>query len=124
MANRTDTLTTDKSADEALAAGKQTLESLDLKVKEAGAGTLEAKGGSYFLTYWLGLFLPTSTMPVKVTYTVSEKGGSRTIEMHTHSGVLLALYKWKFHRRMNEVATALSQGVAAKLGLPAPQPAH
>jgi hypothetical protein len=122
VAERNETLTTDKSVDDALRAGTQTLESLGLTVKQAGSGSLEAKGGNVLMTYWIGLILPDSAMPVKVQYTVTESAGSRTIQMHTKSHVFLALYLWKFKKRANAIADGLSQGVASKLGQSAPQP--
>jgi hypothetical protein len=115
MATRDETLTTDKSVDDALKAGTQTLESLGLKVKQNGSNELEAKKGGKFLIYWLGLFLSASRMPVRVRYTVTEKDGRRTIQMHTQSSVPLAFYVWKYKKRANTVADALKQGVAGQL---------
>jgi hypothetical protein len=122
VAERNETLTTDKSVDDALRAGTQTLESLGLTVKQAGSGSLEAKAGNKLLVYWIGLYLPTSKMPVKVNFNVTENAGSRTIQMHTESSVFLSFYFWKYKRRANEIADALSQGVASKLGQSAPPP--
>jgi hypothetical protein len=122
VAERNETLTTDKSVDDALQAGTQTLESLGLTVAPAGSGSLEAKGGNMMMAYFMGLFLPDSAMPVKVNYAVSDSGSSRTIQMHTKSSVPLALYLWKFKHRANAIADGLSQGVASKLGQSAPPP--
>ncbi len=115
MANRDETLTTNRSVDEAIRAGTQTMESLGLKVKKTGNASLEGKGGNKLIVYWIGLFLPNSSMPVKVNYNVTESGGARTVEMHTHSGLLLAFYRWKFKACANHIADALKQGVAAQL---------
>jgi hypothetical protein len=122
VAERNETLTTDKSVDEALRAGTQTMESLGLTVAPAGSGALEGKGGNMMMAYFMGLFLPDSAMPVKVTYTVSDSGGSRSIQMHTKSSVPLALYLWKFKHRANAIADGLSQGVSAQLGQSAAPP--
>ena len=45
MAERNETLTTNRSVDDALRAGTETLESLGLTVKQAGSDALEAKAG-------------------------------------------------------------------------------
>jgi hypothetical protein len=122
MAERTETLTTDKSVDEALTAGTQTLESLGLTVAKRDAGSLEAKAGSAFMMYWIGLIAPESSVPVKVNYTVTESGGTRNVQMYTRSNVPLAFYFWRYKKRANTIADALAAGVGAKLGQSAPQP--
>jgi len=122
VADRTETLTATKSLEEATQAGIETLQSLGLTVTQTAPGTLEAKAGSALMTYWIGLYMSHKSMPVKVAYTVADNGASRTINMHIKSSVFLAWYTWKFKKRANELADALSQGVSAKLGEAAPQP--
>lgn len=115
MAQRDETVTTKSSKDETIAAGRDTLKSLGLKVHDAGPDTLEAKGGSKLITYWIGLIIPSSNMPVKVTYKVTDNGSNRTVNIHTKSSLFLALYTWKFKARVKEVTDGLLQGLNSRL---------
>lgn len=119
---RDETRTTDRTAAEALAAGRETLQSLGLTVTETSPTSLQAKGGSAFMAYWMGLYLNSRSMPVTVDYSVSDNGSSRTIQVHTKSGVIFAWYKWKFKHRANDITDGLLQGLDSKLGSGSAQP--
>jgi len=115
MAIRDETMTTSATQEEAVRAGHDTLQSLGLNVTEQAPDTLLATGGSKFMTYWLGLWLPSSNLPVKVTYHVTDNGTTRTIAIHTKSSFLFSLYVWKFRERANQVTDGLLQGLSTRL---------
>jgi hypothetical protein len=113
-------MTTTGSLEEAIRVGYDVLHSLGLDVTQTAPDTVEATGGSKLMTYWMGLYRPASSMPVKVVYTVTDQGHSRLVSIHTRSSFLPTFYLfWKFDARANQVTDDLLYGLSLRL----PQPA-
>jgi hypothetical protein len=113
----TQTLTTSKSADDAVRAAQQAFTSMQLAPQTQGQ-TVTAKSGSFILAWMMGFLSPQANMPVQLRAQVDDQGSSRIVSISAEDAYPIPIkigITGKIHRQADALAEQARQSMEQQL---------